>query len=30
MNWVRWYNTRRLPGTLAMVPPDEFEQTYYV
>jgi hypothetical protein len=27
--WVHWYNTERLHSTLAMVPPDEFEQNYY-
>jgi transposase InsO family protein len=29
MNWVHWYNTERLHSTLAMIPPDEFEQNYY-
>jgi transposase InsO family protein len=29
MNWVHWYNTERLHSTLAMIPPEEFEQNYY-
>jgi putative transposase len=29
MNWAHWYNTSRLHSTLAMLPPDEFEQNYY-
>jgi putative transposase len=29
MDWVHWYNTARLHSALAIVPPDEFEQTYY-
>ena len=27
--WVDWYNNRRLHGSLAMVSPNEYEQTYY-
>ncbi len=27
--WVDWYNHRRLHGSLGMVSPNEFEQTYY-
>ncbi|WP_182170001.1 IS3 family transposase [Flaviflexus equikiangi] len=27
--WVDWYNNRRLHGSLAMVNPNEYEQTYY-
>ncbi len=27
--WVDWYNNRRLHGSLAMVPPVEFEQAHY-
>lgn len=27
--WVDWYNTRRLHGTLGMVPPSEYEQAYH-
>jgi hypothetical protein len=29
MDRVHWYNTERLHSTLAMIPPDEFEQNYY-
>jgi len=29
MNRVHWYNTERRHSTLAMIPPDEFEQKYY-
>ena len=29
LEWVAWYNTRRLLEPLGYVPPDEFEQTYY-
>ena len=27
--WVDWYNHRRLHGSLGMVSPNQFEQTYY-
>lgn len=27
--WVDWYNNRRLHGSLGMVTPTEFEDTYY-
>lgn len=27
--WVDWYNNRRLHGSLAMMPPVEFEQAHY-
>ena len=27
--WVDWYNHRRLHGTLGMITPTEYEQTYY-
>ena len=27
--WVDWYNNRRLHGSLAMVPPVEYEQAHY-
>jgi putative transposase len=29
LQWVAWYNTRRLLEPLGYVPPDEFEQAYY-
>jgi len=29
LEWVAWYNTRRLLEPLGYVLPDEFEQTYY-
>ncbi|WP_419722198.1 integrase core domain-containing protein [Rhodococcus qingshengii] len=29
MEWVDWFNTRRLHGTLDYVTPDEFEAIYY-
>src|SRR5215470_4940408 len=29
LEWVAWYNTRRLREPLGYVPPDEFEQAYY-
>ncbi|MEI4741995.1 integrase core domain-containing protein [Rhodococcus erythropolis] len=29
MEWVDWFNTRRLHSTLDYVTPDEFEATYY-
>jgi putative transposase len=29
LEWVAWYNTRRLLEPLGYVPPDEFERTYY-
>src|SRR5262244_1769632 len=29
LEWVAWYNTRRLLEPLGYVPPDEFEQDYY-
>jgi putative transposase len=29
MEWVDWYNTRRLHSVLGYIPPDEFEATYY-
>lgn len=29
MSWVQWYNTRRLHSTLGMVPPAEYEETYW-
>ena len=29
LEWVAWYNTRRLLEPLGYVPPDEFEQAYY-
>ena len=29
LEWVAWYNTRRLLGPLGYVPPDEFERAYY-
>lgn len=28
-SWVDWWNNRRLHGSLGMIPPDEFENTYY-
>ncbi|MCZ9635202.1 integrase core domain-containing protein [Rhodococcus sp. BH5] len=30
MEWVDWFNTRRLHSTLDYVTPDEFEAIYYV
>ena len=29
MEWVDWYNNRRLHSVLDYVPPDEYEATYY-
>lgn len=29
LDWVAWYNTRRLLEPLGYVPPDEFERAYY-
>ncbi|MCJ0907476.1 integrase core domain-containing protein [Rhodococcus sp. ARC_M6] len=29
MEWVDWFNTRRLHSTLDYVTPDEFEAVYY-
>ena len=29
LEWVAWYNTRRLLEPLGYVPPDEFERTNY-
>ena len=29
LEWVAWYNSRRLLEPLGYVPPDEFEQAYY-
>jgi transposase InsO family protein len=29
LEWVAWYNTRRLLEPLGYLPPDEFEQAYY-
>jgi len=29
LEWVAWYNTRRLLQPLGYVPPDEFERAYY-
>lgn len=29
MEWVDWYNNRRLHSVLGYIPPDEFEATYY-
>jgi putative transposase len=29
LEWVAWYNTRRLLEPLRYVPPDEFERAYY-
>ena len=29
LEWVAWYNTRRLFEPLGYVPPDEFERAYY-
>ncbi len=29
MQWVDWYNTRRLHGLLDYVPPDEYEAANY-
>ena len=28
MEWVDWYNTRRLHSQLNYIPPDEYESTY--
>jgi transposase InsO family protein len=28
--WVSWYNTTRLHSSIGMVPPAEYEQTYYL
>ena len=29
LEWVAWYNSRRLLESLGYIPPDEFEQAYY-
>jgi putative transposase len=29
MEWVDWYNNRRLHSVLGYIPPDEFEATHY-
>ena len=29
LEWVAWYNTRRLLEPIGYVPPDEFERAYY-
>jgi putative transposase len=29
MEWVDWYNNRRLHSLLGYIPPDEFETLYY-
>jgi len=29
MDWVDWYNNRRLHSVLGYIPPEEFEATYY-
>jgi putative transposase len=29
MEWIDWYNNRRCTASLATIPPDEFEATYY-
>ena len=29
MEWVDWYNGRRLHSQLNYIPPDEYETTYY-
>jgi putative transposase len=29
MEWVDWYNGRRLHSQLNYVPPEEYETTYY-
>ena len=29
LEWVAWYNSRRLLEPLGYVPPDEFERAYY-
>jgi len=29
MEWVDWYNGRRLHSQLDYIPPDEYETTYY-
>ena len=29
LDWVDWFNTRRLPEPIGYVPPAEFEAQYY-
>ena len=29
LEWVDWFNHRRLPGPIGKLPPAEFEQAYY-
>ena len=29
LNWVDWFNNRRLLGSIGYVPPSEFEMAYY-
>ena len=29
MEWVDWYNNRRLHSILGYIPPNEFEAAYY-
>ena len=29
LEWVDWYNNRRLHGSIGMVPPIEYEQAHY-
>jgi transposase InsO family protein len=29
MEWVDWFNSRRLQSQLDYVPPEEYETTYY-
>ena len=29
LNWVDWFNNRRLLGSIGYVPPAEFEMAYY-